>query len=382
MQSSSNLKINILRAHFNGSTMSSKISLNEIISRVPTTRYQGSKRRILPWIYQNIKSLKFDTVLDGFGGTGSVSYLFKMMGKRVTFNDALHSNYQTGVAFIENNNVILTDQDINFLINKNGFNYPSFIQDTFKDIYYLDKENKWLDVVVHNIFMLSEKYQGKTLLRKRALAFHALFQACLSKRPYNLFHRKNLYMRVANVKRSFGNKRTWDAPFDELFIKFCLEGSNKVFSNNRRNNALCKNILKIKNNGYDLVYLDPPYIKSKTAHPVDYYSLYHFLEGISDYYNWEKRIDYSRKNKPLIKNGSFWNKNKVEKNLDRIFNTFSDSIIVISYGDPGYPSIDTIKELLLQYKNKVTISKKEYTYKLNNSRKNGNKLYEVLIIAQ
>ena len=87
--------------------MSSKISLNEIISRVPTTRYQGSKRRILPWIYQNIKSLKFDTVLDGFGGTGSVSYLFKMMGKRVTFNDVLHSNYQTGVAFIENNNVIL-----------------------------------------------------------------------------------------------------------------------------------------------------------------------------------------------------------------------------------------------------------------------------------
>jgi len=149
MQSSSNLKINILRAHFNGSTMGSKISLNEIISRVPTTRYQGSKRRILPWIYQNIKSLKFDTVLDGFGGTGSVSYLFKMMGKRVTFNDALHSNYQTGVAFIENNNVILTDQDINFLINKNGFNYPSFIQDTFKDIYYSKNRCSFL----RNIFV-------------------------------------------------------------------------------------------------------------------------------------------------------------------------------------------------------------------------------------
>ena len=362
--------------------MSITILLNKIITQVPTTRYQGSKRQILPWIYQNVKSLKFDTVLDSFGGTGSVSYLFKMMGKKVTFNDVLQSNYQTGVAFIENNSVVLNGGDIDFLINKNGFDYPTFIQDTFKDIYYLDEENEWLDTVIHNIFMLSEKYHGETLLKKRALAFHALFQACLSKRPYNLFHRKNLYMRVANVKRNFGNKKTWDTPFDKLFIRFCYEESNKVFSNGRKNNAICKNVLEIKKSDYDLVYLDPPYIRSKKNHPVDYYTLYHFLEGITDYYNWEKKIDYTKKNKPLLKNGLFWSKKMVENNLDKIFNIFSDSIIVFSYGDPGYPSISTIKELLLQYKNKVTISKKEYTYKLNNSRKNGNKLYEVLIIAQ
>ena len=62
-----------------------KIMIDNRIKSAPSTRYQGSKRRILPWLCKNIKDLEFDTVLDGFGGTGSVSYLFKLMGKQVTF---------------------------------------------------------------------------------------------------------------------------------------------------------------------------------------------------------------------------------------------------------------------------------------------------------
>jgi adenine-specific DNA methylase len=362
--------------------MGLEISEEKIKSILPSTRYQGSKRKMSPWIYESLRKLDFDTVLDGFGGTGSVSYLFKMMGKKVTFNDILLSNYQTGIALIENNKIELHDGDVNYLIHENGFDYPSFIQKVFKDIYYLDNENVWLDIVVHNIYMLSEKYKGDVLRKKQALAFHALFQACLSKRPYNLFHRRNLYMRTANVQRKFGNKKTWDTPFDALFVKFCKEVSDKVFSNKRRNIANCTNMVEMNGERYDLVYLDPPYIKSKQDMPVDYRNLYHFLEGIMDYYHWDEKIDYTKKNKPLIKNKRFWDKGSIEANFDNIFNNFQDSIIVLSYGDPVYPSIETIKELLYSYKNKVIIKKKEYMYKLNHSGKNGNKLYEVLLIAQ
>lgn len=353
-----------------------------ILKLAPTTRYQGSKRRILPWIYENIKHLTFESALDGFGGTASVSYLFKLMDKEVTFNDALLSNYQIGVALIENDVVKLNENDINYLLHKNGFDYPDFIQKTFRGIYYLNSENKWLDIVVHNIYMLSEKYEGDLLRKKQALAFNILFQACLAKRPYNLFHRKNLYMRLANVQRNFGNKRTWDKPFDELFLKFNNEISNKIFSNGCRNTAKYGDILKIKKKDYDLVYLDPPYIRSKHYPPVDYYGMYHFLEGIVDYYQWGKNIDHSRKNKPLRENKLPWDETSVETNFDKIFNKFQDSIIVLSYGDPGHPSIKTLEEFLYSYKNKVTIKKKEYIYKLNHSSKNGNKLYEVLVIAE
>ena len=47
------------------------------IGNIPSTRYQGSKRKILPWIYDCIKDVEFNTVLDAFGGSGMVSCLFK-----------------------------------------------------------------------------------------------------------------------------------------------------------------------------------------------------------------------------------------------------------------------------------------------------------------
>ncbi len=47
------------------------------LSSFPKTRYYGSKRRLLDWIYHALKDLPFNSVLDGFGGTASVSLLFK-----------------------------------------------------------------------------------------------------------------------------------------------------------------------------------------------------------------------------------------------------------------------------------------------------------------
>lgn len=353
---------------------------NDLPRLVPSTRYQGSKRRILPWLYKNLKNLQFKTVLDGFGGTASVSYLFKLMGKTVTVNDILLSNYQTGIALIENDSVKLDHSDIDFLLNQNGFEYPTFIQDTFKEIYFLDIENKWLDMVSLNIEKLSEKYDWKILKKKKALAFHILFQACLSKRPFNLFHRKNLHLRLANVKRSFGNKTTWGTDFNTLFLRFHDEISRKIFSNGSKNEAICTDIMRIKDKNFDLVYLDPPYTRPREKSPKDYHSLYHFLEGLVDYDNWPKRIDWKTKNRCLIKGNNEWGKNSLEENFDHLFEKFEDSIIVTSYGEPGNPSIQKIKELLLQYKSEVKVMKTKYKYKLNH--KNSDKMCEVLMIGK
>lgn len=355
----------------------------ENINRLaPTTRYQGSKRRILPWIYETLRGLKFDTVLDGFGGTASVSYLFKLMDKEVTFNDILLSNYQTGIALIENDTTKLSANDLKYLFQENGFDYSMIIQKAFKDKYYLDEENRCLDTVIHNIYMLSEKYENDVLRKKQAIAFHVLFQACLAKRPYNLFHRSNLYMRLADVKRSFYNKKMWDTPFETLFLRFYNEISDKIFSNKRCNRAICGNILDVQPEKYDLVYLDPPYCRTEKNVPTNYDSLYHFLEGTMDYYNWADKIDYTKINRPLMKRDKSWDKNTIITNFDKIFNIFQDSIIVLSYGEPGYPSIESIKNILYQYKSNIKIKRKEYTYKLNHSNKNGQKLYEVMLIAQ
>ncbi len=69
---------------------------------IPSTRYQGSKAKIIPWIWNLIQDLSFDTALDAFGGTGVVSYWLKHQGKQITYNDTLAFNYQIGLALIEN----------------------------------------------------------------------------------------------------------------------------------------------------------------------------------------------------------------------------------------------------------------------------------------
>jgi adenine-specific DNA-methyltransferase len=71
------------------------------------------------------------------------------------------------------------------------------------------------------------------------------------KRPFNLFHRKNLYLRFANVERSFGNKASWDTPFPVLFRKFVNEVNALVYDNGLDNRALNRDIFDVKGT-YDL----------------------------------------------------------------------------------------------------------------------------------
>lgn len=343
-------------------------------STFPQTRYQGSKLKLVEWIVSAVGDLNFDTVLDAFGGTGAVSYAFKQRGKKVTYNDLLKFNYWIGVALIENDDVVLTDLDIEYLLDRRqGIVYPSFIADTFHDIYFTDEEHKWLDVVATNINTLSDQGEEKY---KKALAFFALFQSAIIKRPYNLFHRKNLYIRTSDVQRSFGNKTTWEKPFEEYFRKFAKEASQAVFSNNRHNSSSNCDALSVPGT-YDLVYVDTPYVSSKGV-GVDYLDFYHFLEGLTDYQNWGKRVNYHTKHRKLNHKKSVWSdKTKIIGAFDQLFARYSDSTIVVSYRSPGIPTVEELMRLLSKYKKKVReVSRRDYQYVLSNG-----KTEELLLVA-
>lgn len=244
----------------------------------PATRYQGSKTKIMQWLMESLDPLEFSTVLDLFGGTGAVSYGLKKAGKRVTYNDVLAFNHQVGTALIENATVRLRQETLcQVLSSASNADQTGFVAKTFKDIYFTHEENAWIDGAIRAIQSIADKYE-------RALAYWALFQACIAKRPFNLFHRKNLYIRMADVERSFGNKSTWDKPFDDHFRAFAEEANNAVFDNGLSNRALWTDAADVEGD-FDLVYLDPPYISAKGV-PVDYHQFYHFLEGLVRYDQW------------------------------------------------------------------------------------------------
>jgi len=354
-----------------------------MILRPPSTRYQGSKEKLVEWIWGAIRNLKFDTFLDALGGTGSVGFWAKVHRKTVTYNDVFRSNYYVGLAIIENDSTTLTPEDVSFLLSRHeGIRYQTFIQDTYKGIYYTDEENAWLDTFVANLREIDNIY-------KRAVALSSLFQACLVKRPYNLFHRANLYMRLAEVKRGFGNKVTWERPFPIHFRNFVKEYNSCIFSNSKRNRALNLDAFDIPSSEeYDLVYIDPPYY-SRRHGPTDYYSFYHFLEGLCTYLErgaeeWARQIDYKRKPKPLKhgtelekKNLAWMKEGMIHNSFDKLFRKFKDSILVVSYNSEGVPSEEEIIRLLEKYKENVMVKRKKYQYALSPIRK----LDELLFIG-
>jgi len=357
--------------------------LNIDINNFPTTRYQGSKRKIIPWLYTNIKDLEFETVLDGFGGSAVVSYLFKKMGKEVTYNDNLRFNYLIGKSLIENKKVMLNEHDINYLLqlmNKDEF---SLVQNYFNDIYYYPSENKWIDNRIAAIHSMNS-YSPNILEYKKALAYYALFQSCLVKRPFNLFHRKNLNLRKNKVKRSFGNFRTWNKRFDLFFQKFVNEANNTVFDNGKKCYALNESIFNMAKIDYDLVYFDFPYFRKDSSNETSYYSkTYHFLEGLANYENWESWIDKNTINKRFKKEIDFddFNSENIIDSFEQLFKKFQKSKILISYKRGGIPSINTLVKLLKNYKNTVSTYSIHYKYALNRQNGNSAQNREVILLG-
>ena len=359
------------------------IAAGSAVPDFPSTRYQGSKRKIIPWLGMHLRDLDFTSALDVFGGTGSVSYLLKRMGKEVTYNDYLRFNHLIGLALIENDETVLTQDEIDHAMISVGDLPHGLVRTVFQGVYYTDEENLWIDNVVTRIRGLDA--EPSELAYKQALLYYALFQSCLIKRPFNLFHRRNLYLRLADVKRQFGNKYSWEKSFNERFIAFCIEANKFVFKGARPCRALCYNASDIPAADYDLIYIDPPYLARKSHNETsDYRKCYHFLEGLCTYDWWRDMIDYSSPNLRLKESvpNDWTDVGRQPLALDALFEKFNKSIIVLSYKKFGVPSIDTLTRMLKRHGKSVRTYSRHYKYALNHQNGTAKFNREVTLIAE
>jgi len=343
----------------------------------PTTRYQGSKRKLVDWVWGTMQEapIKFDSLLDVFGGTGSIAHKAKQFNTETHYNDYLRFNHQIGLAIIENNEYTLSEDDVEFLLaSHDHITYSSFIQNEFEGVYFTESENKWLDMMHANIAVLENKY-------KRAIAFAALSQSCLAKRPYNLFHRANLYMRTEDVERSFGNKTTWDKPFEQHFRENVSEYNAAVFDNGEQNTASNNDIMQWETPPQtDLVYLDPPYYdRTKQNGGTNYQFYYHFLEGFMQYDEWPKLIDDSVKTKRLHHTPSPWtDPDRIHDAFEHVFDLFTDRHIVLSYNTNGLPRPNELETMLSERKDNVVVETKNHQYALSKKEDSAD---EIVFIA-
>ena len=337
----------------------------------PRTRYQGSKRKGARAIVDQLAGLDYTTVLDAFGGTGAVSYELKRRGKQVTFNDILAFNHQIGIALVENDSVQLESEEIEAIgVRNSGVEYGDFIERNFEGIYFTREENRWLDTAVANIHAIECKY-------KRAMAWFALCQSAMAKRPYNLFHRRNLYMRTADVKRGFGNKASWDRSFDDHYLAFAGEANRALIDGRHACRAIRSDAMEVEGD-FDLVYIDTPYI-NRSGVGVDYRQFYHFLEGMVRIDEWPRLVDYGSKHRRMIPRGDPWSDaHSCNEMFRRLFDRFRNSMLVVSYRSDGMPAVDELEQLLTEVKPCVRrVEGRSYQYVLSTNRRSR----EVLLIG-
>ncbi len=330
--------------------------------RFPSTRYQGSKRKLLPWLLRCLAEVPFDTALDAFSGTAAVGYGLKAMGKAVTCNDLLESSRRVAGALVANDDEILSGDEAEQLLRAApGRDYGTVIADTFGGIYFTDEENRELDVVAGNLAALPPG-------GKRDLASFAVFQAALSKRPFNLFHRRNLSLRTADVPRSFGNKATWDTPLAPLLRRFADEASASVFEGGRPCRAVAGDVEAVQGR-HDLVYMDPPYVSARGS-GVDYPRYYHFLEGLCGYATWADRIDHGTRNLRLTGPPSPWSKPRlIREQLRAAVAHFPDGVIALSYRSDGVPHAeDLLTDLRAARGSVAQYDAGSYSYVLSTNR--------------
>ena len=341
--------------------------LNEQTSLYPSTRFMGSKSKLLKDIWSVASQFKFDTVIDLFSGSGIVGYMMKSYGKSVISNDYMAMSATLSKAMIENNSIILPINEAKKLIEIIEVN-DTFVESTFKDLYFLDNENKLIDILRFKIKKIRNPY-------KRAIAMSALIRACLKKRPRGIFtyvgHRYDDGRK--DIKKSF----------EEHFIEAVETINCSIFDNATSNKSRCGDAMTMKAKNDCLLYIDPPYYSRYSDN--EYVRRYHFVEGLArDWKNVEIQ-EHTKTKKFKSYPTPFSTKKGAFDAFDRLLKKFKNNILLVSYSSNSEPTLDEMVSLMSKYKQHVEVVPVKYQYSFGNHGhkigNNNNAVNEYLFIG-
>ena len=333
----------------------------------PQLRFMGSKFRLLPWIYEVLATVEFHTVLDPFSGSGAVAYLFKTMGKQVTASDFLNFSATIAKATIENPGVRLTDADIDLLISYDPRS-RRFIENKFSGIFFTAADLRFLDRAWCNLQKLKDEY-------KRAVALAAMIRSCAKRQPRGVFT-------VAGDPEHYKDgRRDLRLSLQEHFVEQVETYNAAAFDNDCANRALRSDVFDLDPGTYDLVYLDPPYVPRSDDNC--YVKRYHFLEGLSCYWQDVEILESSRVKKLRKLYTPFSYRSSALNAFDRMFSAFSRSNLALSYSSNGYPDLDILVGLMKRYKSEVSVHRRAHRYHFGTHRAaRRNDVMEYLIVGQ
>lgn len=302
------------------------------VSVYPRLRYMGSKYRLLPALADVFTQLNASTAIDPFSGSGVVSYLLKSLGYSVTSSDYLHFPVTLTSAACVNQNDTLSDQEITMISSGVNRDQRDFISRTYEGRFFTSEDLRFLDSAWSHIDCLPSA--------KKDLAISALVLAAARKQPRGIFT-------VTGLRYDDGRPQL-HTPLRKQFITCAHDWNRAVFSA-RPCRSFQSDALSAAGHA-DVVYLDPPYAPPRDDN--DYIKRYWFLEGLSDY--WQNGtaaiMENTRTHKLEKRPTPFGSKLTITAALAELFDQFSDSTLVLSYGSNAVPDLRTLISIMTDVK--------------------------------
>lgn len=306
-------------------------SLEQRLSGYPRVRFMGSKYRLARRLGAVFDSLPPGPAVDAFSGSGVVSYTLKATGRPVIANDHLTFAATLTEALVANDHERLSDDEIDWICSDN-VDGRDFISRTFAGLYFPAEDHAFLDSAWSHV----ARMQGA----KRALAIASLCLAAAWKQPRGVF--------TITTPRYDDGRRQMRLPLETLFREAVAAFNGAVFEGSAPCQSVCQEAFDVTPAGVAVAYLDPPY-----APPRDdtcYIKRYHFLEGLSTYWEGQEIMWETRTRKLRKRHTPFAYKRSVGPALDRLFEHFRESALVVSYGSNAAMPIADLEALLRRHK--------------------------------
>ncbi len=312
----------------------SSATLDMRLARYPRLRFMGSKYRLAPRLAEIFERLPPGPAADAFSGSGIVAYTLKATGRPVVANDHLAFAAAMTKALVENHTETLGAEDIERICSGN-LDGRDFIRTTFDGLYFPSADHEFLDGAWSHI----DRLQGA----KRALAISALCLAAAWKQPRGVF--------TITTPRYDDGRRQMRMSLEALFREAARNFNGAVFGSRAPCRSVCGEVLDLDPDDIAVAYLDPPY-----APPRDdtcYIKRYHFLEGLATYWRGQEIMWETKTRKLAKRHTPFAYKRSVRGALDRVFEHFRASALVVSYGSNAALEVEELERIVRRHKRTV-----------------------------
>ena len=371
-QNSINIKIKL-----NISKDIDEIPINGNILPIKTMRYLGNKSKLLAFIYDTLKEYMDKhqlnpTIIDGFGGTGSVTQYFNRLDFKVISNDI--NDYTYKLCYSRNN---ISKEDLLFdglklnitgVLNKlNKCKNKGFIYQNYSPNSLLNYERKYFtnenaEIIDGIRIQIQNWFNNKRITEKEYIHLIAI-----------LIETTSLYSNIPGTYGAFLKK--WDSRAlktltltEDIHNNLLSKSSHKNLTYNADIRTIIDSIEA------DILYLDPPYNER------EYSTYYHVLETISLYNNPELKNNKTG-TKKNIKKSAWCKKSKVKQELEYILTHSKSKLVLLSYNNEGIISQDEIKTLFEKYGVYSSKKKEVRRFKCNQS-KSDKVVYEYIHVLE